>query len=415
MRRNLKNPTRKFTADSQNLASLAQSLAQSGSRLERRHWERRLDLSLQKMLGNHQQQAIDSALDHLFHTDLTGYDVLLDGVETASSSCTVEHEGKNFDGLLIAVPVIAWTRFSIPSGPISAEQMNTLFAHLHGHVLANDSRAVLAPALLSIDQLPRSYCDTYMLTRRMVDAALTGKSLQLPSELPETVPFLADTRYLLMAVVAESAKPLLRWEDEEAGTNAQTGRRTVLTQWQTQAGPNVQPMLPGCGIELLLPDAYYVACREADKAVRTVSLRAAAHYLTNSLGVEANQLSAIIAAVGDPANSMRIDEYRISFSSGSQTDVYYGVVWPLYDEESAEEDVQAEVPRRPGLPTPLSPLQQIVTALREAGVTRIQNSETVFSPEFCDDCGAPLFCDSSDDMVHAEMPEDSGHNTGHLH
>ncbi len=415
MRRNLKNPTRKFTADSQNLASLAQSLAQSGSRLERRHWERRLDLSLQKMLGNHQQQAIDSALDHLFHTDLTGYDVLLDGVETASSSCTLEHEGKTFDGLLIAVPVIAWTRFSIPSGPISAEQMNTLFAHLHGHVLANDSRAVLAPALLSIDQLPRSYCDTYLLTRRMVDAALTGKSLQLPSELPETVPFLADTRYLLMAVVAESAKPLLRWEDEEAGTNAQTGRRTVLTQWQTQAGPNVQPMLPGCGIELLLPDAYYVACREADKAVRTVSLRAAAHYLTNSLGVEANQLSAIIAAVGDPANSMRIDEYRISFSSGSQTDVYYGVVWPLYDEESAEEDVQAELPRRPGLPTPLAPLQQIVTALREAGVTRIQNSETVFSPEFCDDCGAPLFCDSSDDMVHAEMPEDSGHNTGHLH
>ncbi len=415
MRRNLKNPTRKFTADSQNLASLAQSLAQSGSRLERRHWERRLDLSLQKMLGNHQQQAIDSALDHLFHTDLTGYDVLLDGVETASSSCTVEHEGKTFDGLLIAVPVIAWTRFSIPSGPISAEQMNTLFAHLHGHVLANDARAVLAPALLSIDQLPRSYCDTYLLTRRMVDAALTGKSLQLPSELPETVPFLADTRYLLMAVVAESAKALLRWEDEEAGTNAQTGRRTVLTQWQTQAGPNVQPMLPGCGIELLLPDAYYVACREADKAVRTVSLRAAAHYLTNSLGVEANQLSAIIAAVGDPANSMRIDEYRISFSSGSQTDVYYGVVWPLYDEESAEEDVQAELPRRPGLPTPLAPLQQIVTALREAGVTRIQNSETVFSPEFCDDCGAPLFCDSSDDMVHAEMPEDSGHNTGHLH
>ena len=78
MRRNLKTPTRKFTADSQNLASLAQSLAQSGSRLERRHWERRLDLSLQKMLGQHQQQAIDSALDHLFHTDLTllKYDLL---------------------------------------------------------------------------------------------------------------------------------------------------------------------------------------------------------------------------------------------------------------------------------------------------------------------------------------------------
>lgn len=415
MRRNLKSPTRKFTADSQNLALLAQSLAQSGSRLERRHWERRLDLSLQKMLGNHQQQAIDSALDHLFHTDLTGYDVLLDGVETASSSCTVEHQGKTYDGLLIAVPVIAWTRFSIPSGPITADQMGTLFAHLHGHVLAHDALAVLAPALLSIDQLPRSYCDTYLLTRRMVDAALTGKSLQLPSELPETVPFLADTRYLLMAVVAESTKPLLRWEEEDAGMNAQVGRRAVLEQWQTQATPNIQPMLPGCGIELLLPDAYYIACREADKAVRPVSLRAAVHFLTNSLSVEANQLSAIIAAIGDPANGMRVDEYRISFSSGSHTDVYYGVVWPLYDEESAEDDTQPDPPRRPGQTAPLSPLQNIVTALREAGVTRIQNSETVFAPEFCEDCGAPLFCDSSDDMVHAEMPEDSGQNSGHLH
>lgn len=415
MRRNLKTPTRKFTADSQNLASLAQSLAQSGSRLERRYWERRLDLSLQKMLSQHQQQAIDSALDHLFHTDLTGYDVLLDGVETASSSCTIEHEGKAYDGLLVAVPVIAWTRFSIPSGPISGEQLNALFAHLHGHVLAHDARAALAPALLSIDQLPRSYCDTYLLTRRMVDAALTGKSLQLPSELPDTVPFLADTRYLLMAVAAESSQPLLRWEEEASGVNAQTGRRAALAHWQAQAGPNVQPMLPGCGIELLLPDAYYVACREADKAVRAVSLRAAVHYLTNNLGVEANALSTIIAAVGDPANGMRIDEYRISFSSGSHTDVYYGVVWPLYDEESADDDLQVDLLRRPGQPAPLSPLQHIVTALREAGVTRIQNSENVFSPEFCDDCGSPLFCDASDDMVHAEMPEDSGHNTGHLH
>lgn len=415
MRRNLKTPTRKFTADSQNLASLAQSLAQSGSRLERRHWERRLDMALQKMLGNHQQQAIDSALDHLFHTDLTGYDVLLDGVETASSSCSVEHEGKTYEGLLVAVPVIAWTRFSIPSGAISVEQASTLFAHLHGHVLANNARAVLAPALLSIDQLPRSYCDTFLLTRRMVDAALTGKSLQLPSELPETVPFLADTRYLLIAVVAESNQPLLRWEEEDAGTNSQAGRRAVLDQWQSQAGPNVQPMLPGCGVELLLPDAYYVACREADKAVRQVSLRAAVHYLTNSLGVEANQISAIIAAIGDPANGMRVDEYRISFSSGSLSDVYYGVVWPLYDEESADEDVPPESPRRSGQSAPVSPLQQIVGALREAGVTRIQNSETVFSPEFCDDCGAPLFCDASDDMVHAEMPEDSGQSSGHLH
>lgn len=415
MRRSLKNSTRKFSADSQNLASLAQSLAQSGSRLERRHWESRLDQAFQKMLGSQQQQAIDSALDHLFHTDPTGYDVLLDGVETISSSCKLEHEGTSFEGMLLAIPVIAWTRFVIPSGQISGEHLQALFAHLHGHVLAKNVRAVLAPALFSIDQLPRSYCDTYMLTRRMIDAAIAGKDLQLPSELPETAPFLADTRYLLMAIVVESGQPLLRWEEEEASANAQLSRRNVLSQWQVQAGPNAQLMLPGCGIELLLPESYYVACREADKAVRPVSLRAAIHYLTNTLSAEASQLSVVIAAVGDQANGMRVDEYRISFSLGGNPDVYYGVVWPLYDEESADEDMLPELPRRPGFAAPLSPHQQIVIALREGGVTKIQNSDTVFSPEFCDDCGAPLFCDSAEEMVHAEMPEDAGQNSGHLH
>ncbi len=415
MRRSLKNTARKFSADSQNLATLAQSLAISGSRLERRHWESFLDKLLEKLLGNNQQQAIYSALDHLFHTDPLAYDVLLDCVETVSSSCSQSYDGKTYKGLLLAVPIIAWTRYAIPSGQLSSAQMQPLFELLREHILAQITHAALAPALLSIDQLPQSYCNTFSLTRRMVDAALHKKALQLPSELPETAPFLADTRYLIIAVAAEINKPLLRWEEVNSGINSQLSRRSVLEQWQTHAVPNMQLLLPGCGVDLLLPDSYYVACREADKAVRPISLKAAVHYLTHSLSVEANQLSAVIASVGDQANAMRIDEYRISFSHSGNSDVYYGVVWPLYDEESADDDISLDASRRPGTPPPLSPMQQIVATLRESGITKIQNAETIFSPEFCDDCGAPLFCDPSEEMVHAEMPEDIGENSGHLH
>ena len=74
--------------------------------------------------------------------------------------------------------------------------------------------------------------------------------------------------------------------------------------------------LPGCGIELLLPGAYYVACREADKAIRPISLRAAVNYLTTALAVEPGQLEVVIAGFGDEANGMRIDELRISFGLG---------------------------------------------------------------------------------------------------
>jgi hypothetical protein len=415
MRRSPKNPVRKFSAESQRLASLAQSMVRASSRIEARGWEARLDALLQKQLANQQQQAIDNALDHLFHTDLDAYDALLDSVEAISSSCTIEHEGKRYDALLITVPVLAWTRFSIPSGPINAAALQTISAHLYGHILAENTRAAITPTLFSIDQLPRSYCDNYQLTRLMAEAALNGKPLQAPPSLPETAPFLADTRHLLAVVTAEAGQPLLRWQEEDAGSNRQTLSQAALTQWQMQAGPNLQSILPGCGIELLLPGAYYVTCRDADKAIRPISLRAAVNFLTHALTIEPAQLSAVIAAFGDEASEMRVDEFRISYTVAGNSDVVYGVVWPLYDDESAEEYLASFSHHRPGTNAPLTPLQQIISVLREAGITRIQQVDTVFPPEYCEDCGSPLFCDALEEMVHAEMPEDTGQHSGHLH
>jgi len=176
----------------------------------------------------------------------------------------------------------------------------------------------------------------------------------------------------------------------------------------------VQGLMPGCGVELLLPGAYYVTCREADKAIRPISLRAAVHYLTHTLGTEAEQLQVVIAPVGDEAGELRVDEFRVSFGPADSNDVYYGVVWPLYDEESAEEMLPSLGLRR-GPNAPLTPQQLIITILREAGITRIHQVESVMSPEFCDDCGSPFFCDIDEEMVHAEMPEDAGQGSGQLH
>ena len=415
MRRPPKNPARKFSADSQRLATLAQSMSRAYSRLEERSWGDRLDQSLKKLLEGNQQQAIDSALDHLFHTDLDAYDTLLDAIEAVSASCKLEHQGQAFDALLIAAPVLAWTRFTIASGAIAPDTLQTLTAHLYGHILAAGTRAAIAPTLYSIDQLPRTYCETYQLTRRMGEAALTGKAVSSAHALDETAPFLADTRYLLMVVTAPTGQALLRWQEDDAGPSFQSSSQSALTQWQTQAGPTIQALLPGCGIEMQLPGAYYVACREADKAIRPISLRAAVHYLTTALSVEPGQLAVVIAGFGDEANGMRVDEFRISFSVTGNTDVYYGVVWPLYDDESADDEIAVYGGRRLPVGAVISPAQQIIAVLRESGVTRLQQVDTVFPPEFCDDCGSPLFCDSVEEIVHAEMPEDSAQSHGHLH
>jgi hypothetical protein len=414
MRRSPKSSSRKFSADSQRLATLAQSMVQSASRIEQRSWEKQLDQALQKQLRNNQQQAIDSALDHLFHTDLEAYDGLLDAVEAVSSSCTMEHAGKQFDVLLMAMPILAWTRFSIPAGPIPDTVLKTISTQLDEHVLAKGTKAAIAPTLFSIDQLPRTYCDTYLLTRRMAEAALQGLQLQIPAEMPETAPFLADTRLILFTVTAESDMPLLRWQEEASGTNLQATTQIALGQWQALAAPNLQKLLPGCGIELLLPEAYYVACRHGDKMIRPISIRAAVYYLTHALGIDADQLCAVVAGVGEDTNEMRIDEYRISFSVADNPEVFYGVVWPLYDEESDEEELQI-ISRRLPITTAIPPLQQIVALLREAGITRIEKPDVLFPPEFCDDCGAPLFCDHAEEMVHAEMPEEAAQQGGHLH
>lgn len=390
-------------------------MVRASSRIESRNWESRLDAVLQKQLANQQLQAIDSALDHLFHTDLDAYDALLDSIEAISSSCTLEHDGKVYDALLLAVPVLAWTRFTIPSGPIGTAAMQALTAQLHGHILAANTRVAIAPMLFSIDQLPRSYGDTYQLTRRMADAALSGQALQIPASLPETAPFLADNRHLLLVVTAEAGQPLLRWQEEEAGANRAAATQVAFTQWQLQAGPSLQQLLPGCGVELMLPGAYYVTCRDADKAIRPISLRAAVHYLTHTLSVEPAQLSVVIAPVGEESGDYRVDEFRIAYSLGDSPDVVYGVLWPLYDEETAEEFIANLSQLRPAPNAAMTPLQQIIAVLRETGITRIQQAGAVVPAEYCDDCGSPLFCNLEEEMVHAEMPEDAQQNTGHLH
>lgn len=38
-----------------------------------------------------------------------------------------------------------------------------------------------------------------------------------------------------------------------------------------------------------------------------------------------------------------------------------------------------------------------------------------FEPEYCDDCGVPLYADPLGEIVHAEMPEDAEPAQPHFH
>ena len=421
MRRPSKDSSHKLSAESQRLVSISQAIVQAASRIEERALERQLDTQLQKLLKTGHQDTVDTTLNVLFKEDLNAYDTLMEGVEAISESSVMidQHEGveTTYQALLVAAPILAWTRFSIASGTIPADILSTLSAHFGAHLLADGVRMSMAPTLFAIDQLPRTHAETYAATHKLAQAAYKGTAIKPIAKPAETAPFLADTRYLLIAIVAPLGAPLFRWQEPQHQMNFTIERANALEQWRSQATDTVTRLLPGCGIELLLPEAYYVACREADKLIRPVSIRAAVHYLTNTLGVEASDLRAVVAGFGEESADGQIDEYRVAFTMRQATDVIYGIVWPLYGQED-EDGTPVEGLLSAGiggLEDQKAPLDEILAHLNDAGITHIKRHSDRYDAEYCDDCGGPLFADPVGELVHAEMPDDAPAGSEHFH
>jgi hypothetical protein len=391
---------KRLPPDADKLVGLSLALFASGSRTEDRFWEAKLDALLTKIVRNANQTTLDAALDHLQQNHPDAYGALADMAETHSESFIIEHEGITYEALLIAAPVLAWTRYAIPSGPLKNDSADALRAHLQAHVLAAGTRVALAPFLYSIDQLPRHHVETWRIAQQLTQAALGAGAVKINfGELPETSPILADPRFLLAVVAAPVGAPVFRWQEEEHGNRIERGQ--CLEQWATQGGANLSLALPGCEFECLLPDAYYSACRDADERVRPHTVRTAVRYLFDTISAAPADLRAVVAGFGE----RRIDEYRVGFTRRGSNDVMYG-------RENGEPGIDEE-PQETAADN--GPLEEIVALLKETGVTDIRRHAGRFEPEYCDDCGVPLYADPLGEIVHAEMPEDAEPAQPHFH
>ena len=377
----------RLTRDAERLIALANGLNASGSLTEDRFWEGEMSRVVTRLLENGNDAPIDGALDHLYQTNLGAYDTLIELAENESESALVQAAGEEWQALLVAAPIVAWSKYEIPSGTIERDSAEALRAQLQGHVLADGTRVTLVPYLYSIDQLPRHFSDLRKLTVKLAESAIAREAARVDfARLPETAHLLADTRFLVACVAAPRGKPLFRWQEDASG---HAGRAGSLEQWIAQARPTISRLLPGCVYECLLPDAYYVNCRESDRRVRPFGIRAATAFLENALAAKPADLQAVVAGFGDE----RVDEYRVAFSIIGESDVAHGVVWPLY----GREDETA----RPG------PLDEVMAQLAEVGVTEVKKLSGTFTPEYCEDCGAPLFANAEGEIVHAELPEEA--------
>ena len=394
------NTPPRLTRDASRLVSLALSLNSSGSRVEDVFWEEQLNVAIPKLLRAGNDAPLDAALDHLAQTQPGAYEILVEQAETLTESTIIEKNGVNYDVLLFVIPVVAWTRYAIPTGPVAAPALQALAAQLHGHVLAQDVRMSLLPQLVSIDQMPRTFSETWHWLQRLGSQALGAETVKptLNAE-AETANMLADTRYIVGAAAVPHGTALFRWQ-EQPGESGGATRESCLAQWIEQAQPTLATLLPGCGIECLLPDAYYVNNREADRRVRPLALRAAVNWLESSVNLQPAQLRAVIAGCGET----RIDEYRVSFTARSSNDVMYGCVWPLYGRE--DDDAEHEG---------TNPVEEIAALLKDLGVTEVRRIPGVLPMDFCEDCGAPYFPNPLGEMVHAELPDDAQAGPAHFH
>ncbi|MFA7270507.1 MAG: DUF2863 family protein [Sterolibacterium sp.] len=390
----------KQTPDTEQLIRLAAGLGLSGSRIEDAFWEVRLGTLIDRLLEDGDEAALNTALDQLYEDKDRAYDALSYLIEARCESRnypTKPGEGsennanKEIDLLLFVAPILAWSRFSIPAGTIPEPQLANARVQLQAHVFAEDVRIGLADFLFSPDQLPQSYCDTAALTERLTKSALHSRDAHLdPGQMPETISFLSDTRYLLGVAAVPRGAALFRWQKEDSG------RSEVLKQWRSQGGEALRPLLPGCASELLLPQAYHAGCRDADRLSRPYSLRASVAYLSTTLNLTAAGLRAVIA----PFYDQRMEEYRIGFTLRNANEVIHGVVWPLLDAEDDVADMAA----------------QIESVLRDIDVGEVAVLDHRLTMEYCDDCGAPLYPNPEGEPVHAELPEEQADAVPrHLH
>ncbi|GAA5785482.1 hypothetical protein GCM10007860_04180 [Chitiniphilus shinanonensis] len=391
IKRNRPSRRGRSTANEADLVRLAEGMADSSSRLEDGFWAARLSAAVARLIAERDEDTLNAALDQLSQHDPDAYNALADAVEGACESARIERNGAAWDVLLFTAPVLAWSRWQIPSEGIGADALRNLRVQLGAHVLARDVKVALADYLFSPDQLPRGFVPTAELTQALAEAAFGDGSLKVAvRELPETKQFLSDTRYLIGAALVPAGGAIFRWQEEDGD------REEAFKQWTKQGGAALQPLLPGCAVEPCMPGAYHAAWREADRESRAYSLRATVTFLMLSLNLDARQLQAAIA----PFVGRRLEEYRVGFVKAGSDQVLHGVVWPLLDGEDENTDIVGD----------------IEAVLKELGVTEIRVHEHDFPLDYCDDCGSPLYPNPDGDVLHAELPEEEApEQPRHLH
>jgi hypothetical protein len=380
------------------LSWLATGLAQAGSRIERTHWHARLQTLVAQLLAVGDDEALNTVLSRLSEGEPIAHDALMDTIESAVESTTITTQNESRDVLLVACPLLAWSRYAIPTPVLSIKDQTALIDALKTTVLTRHADVALLGMLVGPDQIPREFTQLAQLTRKLAESLSTGKPTPLHDQArEETNRFLSDTRYLIAAVSVPQGEAIFRWQEARtANSSSQLNERGEIAQvWSAQTQKIFEPLLAGCRITMLLPEAFHAACAAADRASRPHSIEACVRFLSEAIDLPPEKQRAVIG----PFYAQRLEEYRIGLGPRNDDMLYHGVVWPLLGIEDEQGDMPAEI-------------EQVLRAL---GVTDIVSHDHRFPMEYCDDCGSPMYANADGELAHLEMPESVAAQPSILH
>ena len=387
------------------LIRLARALADSGNHIEDEFWSAQMAAELKRILQQGSDAPIHAALEFLWDSDMGGedntlrsrnsaYEALAAHIEAACESTMLEIENRPHAVLLIACPVMAWSRAVIAAGKIRPDTLQALHTQLQAHVLADGVRLTLVESLFSPDQMPEGYASIYRMTKKASQALAAGSlSVSKPEDWPEALPFLADSRFVVGAIAAPEGAPLFRWQTISA--TPQIKRSDCIEEWKTRGSVALANMLSNCAYEMVEPGAFFSSTRATEREIRSFSLKASVSFLHMSLDLAPPAQQAVVARCQDG----EFEEYRIGFCKLGQTQVLHGAIWPLLG---------------PELDNPEEP-NEIETALRLAGISSIIHIDTLLPAEFCSDCGVPLYPNPEGELLHAEVSAEAENSESSVH
>ena len=363
--------------DASRLTRLSLAMTASGSQIERTSWQTQLQTAINNLFSKKQNDTLEQALDYLWIENPPACDALAELIENHAETLT---EQSTFDAILLAVPLLAWSRYTISGGRVNRQRLQSLQELLQEHILATGTRLSMADILYSPDQLPQGFIETRAMLQQLVTSAISGLPLTIDTKnLPPAGEYVADVRYLFAAVLVDKNSPIFRWQQTDITLDE------ALQTWQGKSMDLFRELLPGCHLKLLLPNAFFNAWRRLEDEARPFSVRAAIQYLCETLQVLPAELFAVVSACYDQT----LEEYRIGFGLVSSPQVLHGVVWPLIGNEQEDGDTLSHIERE----------------LSDLGKVTILTS--TMPMEYCEDCGTPLFPNPQGELQHPEMPENS--------